>query len=106
MMIFRSNYDDHAATPAEMAAVEKTWATWIDNIAAQQKLAHRGHRLLPSGRTRKPGNVVVDGPYTESKECVCGFIIVKAASLDEAFELARNCPIQIMGGNVEVREVM
>jgi len=106
MLLFRSSCSGPDIPEGEMAALEKKWENWINELAAQQRLSHRGHRLLANGKTRKPGNVVIDGPYTESKECVCGFMIVKAASLEEAFALTKDCPIQVMGGNVEVREVM
>ncbi|GAA0551630.1 YciI family protein [Chitinophaga japonensis] len=106
MLLFRSNYPESQMPDGEMAALEKKWEHWINDLAARQRLSHPGHRLLAKGKTRKPGDVVTDGPYTESKECVCGFIIIKAASLEEAFELTKDCPIQEMGGNVEVREVM
>jgi hypothetical protein len=53
----------------------------------------------------KPTNVVTDGPYTEIKESVGGYTVVKADSLDEAVELAKGCPILTVGGNVEVREI-
>ena len=41
----------------------------------------------------------------EIKESVGGYTIVKAASLDEATELAKGCPAISFGGNVEVREI-
>jgi hypothetical protein len=36
--------------------------------------------------------VVVDGPFTESKELVGGFYLVDVASLEEAIEWALRCP--------------
>lgn len=46
---------------------------------------------------------VTDGPFVESKELLGGFIIVEAASLDEAVEMAREWPALGTDGNrVEV----
>ena len=52
------------------------------------------------------GNVVTDGPYVELAEAVGGYTIIKAETLEEAAELAKDCPIFLMGGNVEVRAII
>jgi hypothetical protein len=92
-------------SPEEMQASTKRWMDWIGGIAAQNKLTDRGNRLVPSGKVVKPDNVIADGPYTEIKEAIVGYSIVKADSIEEAVELAKGCPILAIGGNVEVREI-
>jgi hypothetical protein len=49
--------------------------------------------------------VVADGPYAESKDLVTGSLIIAAASLEDAVEVARSCPTYEFGGSVEVRPV-
>ena len=49
---------------------------------------------------------VTDGPYTEGKEVVGGFFIVNAKDIDEAVELAKDCPDLEHGSKVQVRQVM
>ena len=93
------------ASPDEMQAMTKRWMDWIGGIAAQNKLSDRGNRLFPSGKVVKPGNVITDGPYSEIKESIGGYSIVKANSLEEAAELAKGCPGLSVGGTVEVREI-
>jgi hypothetical protein len=93
------------ASPEEMQASTKRWMDWIGGIAAQNKLTDRGNRLFPSGKVVKSNNVIADGPYTEIKESLVGYSIVKAGSIEEATELANGCPILKIGGNVEVREI-
>jgi len=83
----------------------KRWMDWIGGIAAQNKLADRGNRLFPEGKVVKPGNIVTDGPYSDIKESIGGYSIVKANSLEEATEIAKDCPVFAVGGNVEVREI-
>jgi len=92
-------------SPEEMQTSMKNWMDWIGGIAAQNKLTDRGNRLFSSGKVLRAGNVIADGPYTEIKECIIGYSIVKAASLEEATELAKGCPVLAIGGNVEVREI-
>jgi hypothetical protein len=93
------------SSPEEMQANMKRWMDWIGGIAAQNKLTDRGNRLVPEGKVLKAGNVITDGPYTEIKESIGGYSIIKAASLEEAVELSKGCPILAVGGNVEVREI-
>lgn len=78
---------------------------WVGGIAAQNKLVNRGNRLFGDGKVVRSNNVITDGPYTEIKELIGGYTLVKAESLEEAAELAKGCPILAFGGNVEVREI-
>ncbi|MDP9047164.1 MAG: YciI family protein [Bacteroidota bacterium] len=93
------------ASPEEMQSMTQRWMDWIGSIAAQNKLTDRGNRLGGEGKVVRPDNVVTDGPYTEIKELLGGYSLVKVASLDEAVELAKGCPIFAVGGNVEVRPI-
>jgi len=82
---------------------------WLGSIATQNKLVDKGNSLLPrsdSAKTVKPGNVVTDGPYTEIKEFISGYIVVRAENIDEAVEMAKGNPIFKIGGNIEVREIL
>jgi len=47
---------------------------------------------------------IVDGPFTETKELVAGFSIIKADSLEEAIELVKRAPNG--EGIVEIRKLM
>ena len=106
LLVFRADYNTMPkASPEQMQATTKRYMDWIGGIAAQNKLTDRGNSLVPSGKVVKAGNVITDGPYTEIKECIMGYSIVKAESIEEATELAKGCPILTFGGNAEVREI-
>jgi hypothetical protein len=107
VLIFRNDAQPEVKfSPDEMQAIMKQWENWMGSIAAQNKLASSGNRLGWEGNTIKPGNVVTNGPYAEIKEIISGFIVVRAASVDEATEIGKGCPILTAGGNVEVRNVI
>jgi hypothetical protein len=107
LLVFRSdNPVQLQLSPDEMQAILKLWMDWIGGIAAQNKLVDRGNRLSPTGKVVRQGNVVTDGPYTETKEFIGGYTIIKTDSYDEAVELSKGCPIIKFGGNVEVREIL
>ncbi|HEY8513516.1 MAG TPA: YciI family protein [Cyclobacteriaceae bacterium] len=106
-LIFRlKDITDFKPSPEQM----QERMNWLAGIAAQNKLADKGNTLLPlpgSAKVVKPGNIVTDGPYTEIKEFVSGYVVVRAESIDEAVELAKANPIfDQVGGNIEVREVL
>jgi len=106
LLVYRSDYTTiPSRTAEEMQAVTKRWMDWIGSIAAQNKLTDRGNRLTDSGKVVQSNKVVTNGSYTEIKESIGGYSLVKAKSYDDAVELAKGCPILSFGGNVEVREV-
>ena len=82
---------------------------WLAGIAAQNKLVDKGNTLLPfsdSAKTVKAGNAVTDGPYTEIKEFIVGYVIVRTETIEEAVEMAKGNPIFKIGGNIEIREIL
>jgi hypothetical protein len=106
LLVFRNDFASiPKGSPEEMQALTKKWMDWVGGIAAQNKLTDRGSSLAGGGKVVRPNNVITDGPYTEIKEVVGGYTIVKADSIEEAAELASDCPIFSYGGNVEVREI-
>ena len=109
LLIYRADSDTMNAmprrSPEEMQNSMKQWMDWIGGIAAQNRLTDRGNRLMPTGKVIASSSVVTDGPYSEIKECVIGYSIIKAMSVEEATELGQGCPVLSVGGNVEVREI-
>lgn len=105
-LIFRlKDISDFQPSPEQM----QERMNWLAGIAAQNKLVDKGNTLLPStgsAKTVKPDNVVTDGPYTEIKEFISGYIVVKADSIHEAVAMAKSNPVFKIGGSIEVREVL
>ena len=64
----------------------------------------KGARVKFSGDKR----TVIDGPFTETKELVAGFMIIKVKSLEEAIEWVKRAPnVDPNGkGEVEIRKLM
>lgn len=105
LFVYRTDYDNmQQSTPAQQESNMKKWMDWLGSIAAQNKLVSKGSRLQNTGKVLK-SDVVTNGPFTEIKESIGGFSIIKATSYDDAVEVAKGCPILQVGGNVEVREI-
>ena len=104
LMIFRNAaLPEGKYSPEEMQNIMKQWENWMGGIAAQNKLVSVGSRLGIEGVTIKSGNVITNGPYPELKEIVGGYTLIKADSLEDATEIAKDCPILNVGGSVELR---
>jgi hypothetical protein len=83
----------------EMYAV---FNAWKDKF--RQSIVDMGGRLGGGKVVTSEG--ATDGPFVEAKEVVGGFMIISAASLEEAMQVARECPGVVMpGSSVEVREI-
>jgi hypothetical protein len=85
--------------PADMEA-------WIDE-GARRSIRKQGHRLGPvenatTVRVRAGELLVVDGPFTESKEWIDGFDIIDCDNLDDAIDYASRHPMARFG-RIEIR---
>ena len=106
LLIYRNDQSNRPMpSPEEMQAVTKKWMDWVGSIAARDRLIDRGNRLGSEGRVLKANDVITDGPYTEIKEVIGGYSLIKAENYDEAVEIAKGCPIFQFGGSVEVRDI-
>lgn len=89
-------------SPAEMQAMYAKFNEWREKF--QANLVDLGGRL-GKGKVALP-EPAPDGPLVEVKELVGGYMIVSAATLDEAVGVARECPGLVHpGSGVEVVEI-
>ena len=109
MLLFRNaGPDTHAhLTPEQKDELTKRWNDWYDGLAAHGKAAH-GRPLGLGGRVVSGplGARVIDGPFAELKEVVGGYVFLTVKDIDEATEIAKQCPGLAVGLTVEVRPVM
>ena len=92
----------NAPSPAQMQEMYAKFNAWREKF--QKNLVDLGGRLGPS-RLALP-DAAPDGPFVEVKELVGGYMIVSASDLDEAIEVARQCPgLMHPGSGVEVIEI-
>jgi hypothetical protein len=85
-----------------MQAMYEKFNAWREKF--KENLVDLGGRL-GSGKVELP-EPPPDGPFVEIKELVGGYMIVSAATLDEAIRIARECPGLVRpGSGVEVIEI-
>ncbi len=105
-------YDNPAdfanVTPDQMQSIVEEYSAWAQKLASEgkhtggQKLRDEGGRIVTSA---PDGVTVTDGPYSETKEVIGGFMTIRASSYDEAVEIARTCPHVRYGAKIEVRQI-
>lgn len=106
LLLFRGGMDFATSTQEQIQAAMMKWKAWMEELGKQGKVIP-GARLNSGGRVLSgKRKELTDGPYTEGKEIVGGFISVYAGDLDEATEIAKGCPIFDYDGITEVREVI
>lgn len=93
-------------SPEEMAATMEKWGAWMGELEGKGQLNSGGSPLHYSGKNLTGDGVVTDVSLAEIKELVTGYSIVRAANMDEAIDIAKNCPIfSYPDITVEIRQV-
>ena len=82
---------------SDREAVMAAWGAWF---------AELGEAVVDGGNPfGQPSSVAADGSVAEgAASALTGYSILSAASLPEAVELARACPVRGGGGSIEVYE--
>jgi hypothetical protein len=105
MLLFRGTNWDKGLSPEEIQKILGQWNNWLERLTLQgkvksaQPLEHEGKIVAGKGRT------VADGPFAESKEAIGGYFLLQVSDLNEAVEIAQECPGLQYGVTVEVRPV-
>ena len=93
-------------SPAEAQQIGAKFGSWFEKIHASgryvvsDKLMEEGGKVM----TAQSGRVaIMDGPYSEAKEVVGGYLNIRAGSYEEALELLGDCP-HLAFGRLEVRQ--
>ena len=91
------------ASESRLDAHEAAWDDWMDNLDAKGVLidglpmSDRGVMVSPEG--------MQDADFGVNNG-VTGYLILECEDLDEATNLASDCPIFEFGGEVEVRQLI
>lgn len=98
-----------ALSPGEKAALNR------NSMAYNDELTRNSHYIVAEAlqpvhsartvRVRQGKTSVTDGPFAETKEHVGGFILIEAADMNQALEIAAGIPLAKLG-SIEVRPIM
>jgi hypothetical protein len=104
LLLFRGTKWPKDLSPEEIQNGIAKFISWFERLESDGKVKS-GHPLEHHGKIVTGRNTVVDGPFSESKEAIAGFFIIQADSLEEAVQIAKNCPSLDHGQTVEVRAI-
>jgi hypothetical protein len=103
MFVFRGGpIIPNRLSPMELQSHLRKWADWMGELA---KEGHHlgGSPLENQGRTiQGAAKTVCDGTHAGLKDVITGNVIVEAATLEAATDLAMQCPVFEIDGSVEV----
>ncbi len=103
LVISRGQWDAEASREEIQDAIDQFYV-WLERLVEEGKMK-RGQRLSSRGRTVGRKNLLLDGPYGESKEVVGGYWFAIAHSLEEAAAVAATSPTLKYGLFYEIRPV-
>jgi hypothetical protein len=105
MLLFRSQPINELPTPAQLQEMQGQWGKFIGGIAMQGKLVST-YQLGFEGTQIFADHTTQNGLQIAEGKTMTGNLVLKAESLEVATELAKNCPILLVGGTVEVRSTI
>jgi len=107
MLLFRGPHWDQGLSTDELQKAMDNVMAWFERLNQRGKVKG-AQPLSAQGRTISGtnGQFVVDGPFTETKEAVGGYLVLQADSFEEAVEVARTNPALRYGVSVEVRPIL
>ena len=93
-------------SPEESQKILEKYYAWVNGLKEQNRF--KGGDPLKDGHfklTPKGKEVVVDGPFTESKETLTGYFLVEAEDEKEIIEISKGCPALGHGESVLIFEL-
>lgn len=106
LLLFRGSNWHRELSLNEIQEIMSRTNAWFERLAAEG-VYKAGQPLDNEGATiASQSGTVVDGPFTESKESVGGYLLIEASGLEEAVAIARQNPMIPHGLTVEVRPVL
>jgi len=105
-MIFRApDMGEYQPTEQEIAETTEQWTNWIGGIAGEGKLV-RTDQVGFDAKVVKSNGEVLNKAFDKVDEIVQGYMLIKANSSEEAAKIAAGCPILLINGEVEIRDIM
>ena len=98
-----------ALSPSEKATLNRNSLAYNEELTQSNRyISAEALQPVQTARTvrvRQGKASITDGPFAESKEQVGGFILLEAAGMNEALEIAAGIPLAKLG-SIEVRPTM
>lgn len=109
LLIYSNEAESANASPEETQAMMGSYFAFNDAISKQgvhvsSEALHETNQAC-TVRVRNGKPLITDGPFAETKEQLGGYYLVDCKDLDEALQIAAQCP-GAHHGSIEVRPVV
>lgn len=105
MLIFRMEINpNYKPSQDELTQMKTAWGGWIGSIAQKARLVS-SHQLGFEGKLISNQKNIDPLSFNNGKS-ISGNLVLKATDINEATEVAKNCPILVAGGTVEIRSTL
>jgi pimeloyl-ACP methyl ester carboxylesterase len=105
LLVFRNTSWHKNLSPKEIQQNMDRFTEWFERLN-NAGLFKGGGPLAHNGKTLGGRNAVTDGPFAECNEAIAGFFLIRADNLEQAVEVAKDCPGLQFGQTVEVRAMV
>jgi hypothetical protein len=106
LMIYAEPRHQEALTDADRVAVSAEFSVLAQDARHVTSAQLEPAEMATCVRVSGGRTLLTDGPFADTKEVLGGLILIEAANLDEAIEVASRVPVARLGGVVEVRPVV
>lgn len=102
LLLLRAGKPMASKTEAEHKAEMQAWGAYMGGLG---DTLVSGLPLVSGGAVVSASGTISEAVTSASEGIVGGYLIVKAATLEQATEIAKSCPHIANEGNIEVREI-
>src|SRR5690606_38926583 len=106
LMLIREDANYGELSAEEMQACIEKHYRWVEELTEKGQFKQAQPLEASGAHIRGKQRLVSDGPLLEGKECVSGYYILLAESLEEAIETAKCNSVLDWDRAVEVRDIM
>jgi hypothetical protein len=108
LLIYGPQWDGSELSAGEQQAVMEEWTNYTADLL-KRGVSEGGEALEPVStattvRVRDGNTVTSDGPFAETNEVLGGYYVLNCKDLDEAIEIAAQCP-GARNGSIELRPI-
>jgi hypothetical protein len=108
LLIYGPQWDQSGVSPEQMQAVMDEWTDYTADLL-KRGVSEGGEALEPVStattvRVRDGEKLITDGPFAETNEVLGGYYLLNCENLDQAIEIAAQCP-GARAGSIELRPI-
>lgn len=105
MLIFRLDANSEPPSSEQVTEMHQQWGAFIGSIASQGNLQATQRLKLEGAKRLSLAAGLEDEKVFYKNQLISGYMVLKAASMEEVASIAKSCPILSEGGSVELREI-